>query len=224
MFNPLTRSRIHLFVLFSMISVKLDLHHNHHRQTLYGKEMKRKMLRLSAGCVRVAAAGSSSDVWVLTEFAGAEGEACVDGRRHIGVWVKEGFELALREQGGGGQQPVVDAYADALVVHQAVGGLQDGPRARWWARRRQEVGHGGGRWIGEEGGRWRVAGRVCGAAMGKREGVAVHRGWDEGLRSTRLPVVAVPLLVARAVMLDLSGDETKCQFCSKILNINLKLH
>lgn len=70
-----------------------------------------------------------------------------------------------------------------------------------------------------------MAGRVCGAAMGKREGVAVHRGWDEGLRSTRLPVVAVPLLVARAVMLDLSGDETKqCQFCSKILNINLKLH
>lgn len=185
--------------------------------------MKRKMLRLSAGCVRVAAAGSSSDVWVLTEFAGAEGEACVDGRRHIGVRGKEGFELALREQGGGGQKPVVDAHTDALVVHQAVGGLQDGSGARRWARRRQEVGHGRGRWIGEEGGRWWVAGRVCGAAVGKWEGGTVHCGRDEGLRPARLPVVAVPLLVAGAVMLDLSGDETKqCQFCSSILTINLK--
>lgn len=49
-----------------------------------------------------------------------------------------------------------------------------------------------------------MAGRVCGAAVGKWEGVAVHRGWDEGLRSARLPVVAVPFLVARAVMLDLA--------------------
>lgn len=118
---------------------------------------------------------------------------------------KEGFELALREQGGGGQQPVVDAHADALVVHQAVGGLQDGSRGRRLARRRQEVGHGCGRRIGEEGGRWRVAGRVCGAAVGKREGGAVHCGRDEGLWPARLPVVAVPLLVARSVMLDLNG-------------------
>lgn len=117
---------------------------------------------------------------------------------------KEGFELALREQGGGGQQPVVDAHADALVVHQAVGGLQDGPRGRRWAWRRQEVGHGRRRRIGEEGGRWRVTGRVCGAAVGKREGGAVYCGRDESLWPARLPVVAVPLLVARPVMLDLA--------------------
>lgn len=147
--------------------------------------------------MREAVAGSSSDIRVLTEFAGAEGEACVGGRRHVGVRGKEGFELALWEQGGRGEQPVVDAHADALVVHKTVGGLQDGPWGLRWARRRQEVGHRRGRWIGEEGGR--VAGRVRGAAVGKREGGAVHCGGDEGLWPARLPVVAVPLLVAGTV-------------------------
>lgn len=106
--------------------------------------------------------------------------------------MKESFELALREKGRGGQQPVVDAHADALVVHQAVGGLQNGPRGRRWAWRRQEVGHGRRRRIGEEAGRWRVASQVCGAAVGKREGVTVHCGRDEGLWPARLQVVAIP--------------------------------
>lgn len=45
---------------------------------------------------------------------------------------------------------------------------------------------------------------MCRTAVGKREGRAVDSGRDEGLRSARLPVVAVPLLVAGAVMLDLA--------------------
>lgn len=64
------------------------------------------------------------------------------------------------------------------------------------------MGDGGGRRVGEQGGRgWgRSLGRVGGAGM--REGVAVHRRRDEGLWTARLGVVAVPL-VARAVVLDL---------------------
>lgn len=69
------------------------------------------------------------------------------------------------------------------------------------------MGDGGGRRVGEQGGRgWgRSLGRVGGA--GVREGVTVHRGRDEGLRAARLGVVAVPFLVTGAVVLDLRGWE-----------------
>lgn len=56
---------------------------------------------------------------------------------------KEGLELALGVQGGGGQQPGVDAHCDlmhdACRVGNAVGGLQDGAGGY---RGSQEVGHG----------------------------------------------------------------------------------
>lgn len=70
------------------------------------------------------------------------------------------------------------------------------------------MGDRGGRRVGEQGGRgWgRRLDRVGGAGM--REGVAVHRGRDEGLRTARLGVVAVPL-VAGAVVLDLRDTRTK---------------
>lgn len=55
---------------------------------------------------------------------------------------KEGLELALGVQGGGGQQPGVDAHCDlmhdACWVGDAVGGLEDGART---SRGSQEVGH-----------------------------------------------------------------------------------
>lgn len=70
------------------------------------------------------------------------------------------------------------------------------------------MGDGGGRRVGEQGGRGRGRGldRVSGAGM--REGVTVDRGRDEGLRTARLGVVAVPL-VAGAVVLELKTKNTK---------------
>lgn len=58
------------------------------------------------------------------------------------MWGKEGLELALGVQGGGGQQPGVDAHCDlmhnACRVGDAVRGLEDGAGG---PRRGQEVGH-----------------------------------------------------------------------------------
>lgn len=72
-----------------------------------------------------------SDVGVLVDFGGAEGETGVGGRGDKGVRGEEGLELALGVQGGRGQQPGVDAHGDlvhdARRVGDAVGGLQDGP-------------------------------------------------------------------------------------------------
>lgn len=55
---------------------------------------------------------------------------------------KQGLELALGVQGGGGQQPGVDAHChlmhDACWVGDAVGGLEDGAGG---PRGGQEVGH-----------------------------------------------------------------------------------
>lgn len=67
---------------------------------------------------------------------------------------KEGLELALGVQGGGGQQSGVDAHRDlmhdACWVGDAVGGLEDGAGGD---RGGQEVGHGCGR---DKRPRWRV--------------------------------------------------------------------
>lgn len=143
-----------------------------------------------------------SDVGVLGQFGGAEGEARVGRRRYVRVRREQGFEGGRRVECGRGQQAWVDAHADALR-HQTVGGLQHGP----WGG--QEVGDGGGRRVGEQGGRgWRRSlDRVGGAGM--REGVAVHCGRDEGLRTARLGVVSVPLVVTGAVVLDLRGTGRK---------------
>lgn len=58
------------------------------------------------------------------------------------MWGKEGLELALGVQGGGGQQTGVDAHGDlvhnACWVGDAVGGLQDGAGG---SRGSKEVGH-----------------------------------------------------------------------------------
>lgn len=137
-----------------------------------------------------------SDVGVLGQFGGAEWEACVGGRRYVRVWREQGFEGGRRVQCGRGQQAWVDAHADALR-HQTVGGLQHRP----WGG--QQVGDRGGRRVGEKGGR--CLDRMGGAGM--REGVAVHRGRDEGLRTAGLGVVAVPFVVTGAVVLDLRGHE-----------------
>lgn len=159
-----------------------------------------------------------SDVGVLGQFGGAEWEACVGGRRDVRVRREQGFEGGRRVQCGRGKQAWVDAHADALR-HQTVGRLQHGP----WGG--QQVGDGGGRRVGEKGGRgWRrrSLGRVGGA--GVREGVAVHRGRDEGLRTARLGVVAVPFVVTGAVVLDLRGhdmtDAVKNWKSSKLNNQN----
>lgn len=50
---------------------------------------------------------------------------------------------------------------------------------------------------------------MCGAAVRKREGMAVHCGGDEGLWPALLPVVAVPFFVAGTVMLDLCRTNKK---------------
>lgn len=59
------------------------------------------------------------------------------------MWGKEGLELALGVQGGGGQQTGVDAHCDlvhnACWVGDAVGGLEDGAGG---SRGSKEVGHG----------------------------------------------------------------------------------
>lgn len=56
---------------------------------------------------------------------------------------KQGLELALGVQSGGGQQPGVDAHCDLVHdtcrVGDAVGGLEDRVGG---SRRSQEVGHG----------------------------------------------------------------------------------
>lgn len=84
-----------------------------------------------------------SDVRVLVYFGGAERETGVGGRGDVRVRGKEGLELALGVQGGGGQQPRVDAHCDlmhdACRVGDTVGGLED--RAGGY-RGSQEVGHG----------------------------------------------------------------------------------
>lgn len=149
-----------------------------------------------------------SDVGVLGQFGWAEWEACVGGGRHVRVWCEQGFEGGRRVQRGRGQQAGVDARVDAhadALRHQTVSRLQYGP----W--RVQQVGDGGGRRVGEQSrrGLGRSLDRVGGA--GVREGVTVHRGRDEGLRTTRLGVVAVPFLVTGAVVLDLRGHDKEKQ-------------
>lgn len=71
-----------------------------------------------------------SDVGVLVYFSGAERETGVGGRGNVGMRGKEGLELPLRVQGGGGQQPGVDAHCDLMYdacwVGDAVSGLEDG--------------------------------------------------------------------------------------------------
>lgn len=160
---------------------------------------------------------SCSHVRVLVYLCGAERETGVRGRGDVGVRRKEGLELALGVQGGGGQQPGVDAHRhlvhDAGRVRDAVGGRQDGAGGH---RRGQQVGHGrrrdqgARRRVGQQGGLRVGVGAnvgvgpccVVGAAVRQAEGVAVHGGRDVGLRS---PVgeVSIPLLVAGAKVLHL---------------------
>lgn len=163
---------------------------------------------------------SCSHVRVLVYLCGAERETGVGGRGDVGVRCKEGLEFALGVQGGGGQQPGVDAHRDlvhdARRVGDAVGGRQDGTGGH---RRGQQVGHGrrsdqgARRRVGQQGGlRVRVGANVgvgpcgvVGAAVRQAEGVPVHRGRDVGLRSAVGGVVSVPLLVAGAKVLHLGG-------------------
>lgn len=134
-----------------------------------------------------------SDVRVLGKFAGAEGKSGVGGRGYVRVRREESIERSWWVQSGRREQAWVDAYTDALW-HQAVGRLQHGPG------RGQQVGDVAGRRIWKKG--WgRALGRVGGAGMGKV--VSVNRGVDESLRAALLSVVAVPLFVSRAVVLDL---------------------
>lgn len=108
--------------------------------------MKALVVVVIAGCLcwPMALGGWFSDVRVLVEFGGAEGEGGVGGRGHVGVRGEEGLELALGVKGGRGQQPGVDAHSDLVDdtawVRDAVGGLQDGPRG---PRGGQDVGHRG---------------------------------------------------------------------------------
>lgn len=130
---------------------------------------------------------------------------------------EKGLELPLGVQGGGGQQPGVDAHCDlmhdACRVGDAVGGLQDGPRG---SRGGQQVGHrcggdqGTRRGVGQQGGLGvRVAPKVgvgarsvVWAAVGQGKCVPMHGGGDISLWS---PVgkVAVPFLMAGTEMLHL---------------------
>lgn len=165
---------------------------------------------------------SCSHVRVLVYLCGAERETGIGGRGDVGVRCKEGLELALGVQGGGGQQPGVDAHRhlvhEASRVGNAVGRRQDGAGGH---RRGQQVGHGsrgdqrprGG--VGQQGGlRVRVGANVgvgpravIGAAVRQAEGVPVHRGGDVGLRSAVGGEVPVPLLVAGAKVLHLRRRE-----------------
>lgn len=54
--------------------------------------------------------GRASDVGVLTEFGGAEGEARIGWRGDVGVRGEEGLELALWMQGRRGQQTRVEPH------------------------------------------------------------------------------------------------------------------
>lgn len=162
--------------------------------------METSVRAVRAPGVGVLAHVCASDVGVLGHFGGAEREAGVGGRRYVRVRREQGFEGGRRVQRGRGQQAWVDARVDAqadALRHQTVGGLQHGPRGG------QQVCDGGGRRVGEQGGRgWgRALDRVGGAGM--REGVAMHRRRDEGLRAARLGVIAVPFVVTGAVVLDL---------------------
>lgn len=64
--------------------------------------MKALVVVVIAGCLcwPMALGGWFSDVRVLVEFGGAEGEACIGWRGNVGVWGKEGPELALVVDGG----------------------------------------------------------------------------------------------------------------------------
>lgn len=86
-------------------------------------------------CIRGACHGETegrhSDIRVLVDFGGAEGETGVGGRGDVGMRGKQGLELARGVQSGRWQQPGVDAHCDlvhdASRVGDAVGGLQTGP-------------------------------------------------------------------------------------------------
>lgn len=129
---------------------------------------------------------------------------------------EEGLVLSLVHSGGR-QQAGVDAHGH-LVHHAgasqavAVGGVLQ--QRSGGAGRGQQVRHGRGRRVRQDGGlgtqvrapSWQVAG----AALGQGEGVAGHRSCEERLLLLLLPPrhqVPVPLLWPRAKVLDLATQK-----------------
>ncbi len=70
-----TRSLTHAFLCF----ILHDIYKARFASSLLSNFIRKERCGGSVPAACMAAVGSSSDVWVMTEFAGAEGEACVDG-------------------------------------------------------------------------------------------------------------------------------------------------